>query len=53
MKRGHLLNIISNFLENRTFQIKVNNISSTVFSQENIVPKAHSLLRDYLLQSMI
>lgn len=40
---GNLLNYIKNFLQTRSFKVKLNNTNSETFSQENGVPQGSSL----------
>jgi len=40
---GNLLNYIKNFLQTRTFQVKLSNTTSETFSQENGIPQGSSL----------
>lgn len=37
--KGNFLNVITNFLENRTFRVRANNFLSNMFIQENGVPQ--------------
>jgi len=43
LSKGHILNIITDFLKDRTFQVKANNQMSSEFSQENGVPQGSAL----------
>ncbi|KAL4104493.1 hypothetical protein QTP88_019789 [Uroleucon formosanum] len=41
--KGNMLNFITNFLKNRTFQVKTSNQLSDTFTQENGVPQGSAL----------
>ncbi len=41
--KGNFLNLITNFLENRTFRVRANNFLSNMFIQENGVPQGSAL----------
>lgn len=43
LSKGQILNIITDFLKDRTFQVKANNQMSSEFSQENGVPQGSAL----------
>lgn len=41
--QGNMIKFIKNFLSNRTFQVKVNNVLSETFDQQNGVPQGSML----------
>jgi hypothetical protein len=50
--QGYMLKFITNFLYNRTFQVKVNNVLSETFDQQNGVPQGSTLLVTLFLISI-
>jgi hypothetical protein len=49
VSKGNFLNIIINFLENRSFRVRANNCLSDEFIQENSVPQGSALSVSLLL----